>query len=109
MEKDDLVKIVNRQAETIDDLAAENLDLAHQVQNLKAKLRQYERDDRHQIELREDGYTIQHPMACRPNLFDCVFNLMVREDFTEPPTELGRFYLDFDGADLTVGERVPDA
>ena len=28
----------------------------------------------HQIELRIDGWTIQHPLSCRPNLFECKVN-----------------------------------
>ena len=30
-----------------------------------------ERDLIHTLELREDGWSLQHPIRCRPNLLDC--------------------------------------
>lgn len=85
-------------------------DVREQNRLLRAKLREYERDDRHIIELREDGFTIQHPLACRPNLFDCQYNLAARDTLDEAPGELGRFYCSTDDyMDLVIEERVPDA
>jgi hypothetical protein len=28
-------------------------------------------DDRHLVNVDDDGWTVQHPMSCRPNLFAC--------------------------------------
>jgi len=28
-------------------------------------------DDRHLVKVDEDGWTVQHPLSCRPNLFTC--------------------------------------
>lgn len=35
-------------------------------------------DRRHLIQFNDVGYVIQHPMACRPNLFACAFNHATR-------------------------------
>jgi hypothetical protein len=63
--------------------------------------------DQHVIEFRADGWTIQHPLACRPNLFDCPFNRVAERDLEGPPAELGRFpcRLDEDGR-LTLEVRA---
>lgn len=47
----------------------------------------------HVIELRADGWTIMHPLACRPHLFDCPVNRAAERDLTEPapPGNLGRY------------------
>jgi hypothetical protein len=42
----------------------------------------------HVIEVREDGWTIMHPLVCRPNLFDCPVNRVA--ELTRPDA-LGRF------------------
>jgi hypothetical protein len=61
----------------------------------------------HLVDLREGGWTIQHPLSCRPNLFDCKVNRSAERDLIEPPTELGQFVcgLDDDGR-FVVGARV---
>ncbi|MHB8867467.1 MAG: hypothetical protein ACYC6T_08170 [Thermoleophilia bacterium] len=53
----------------------------------------------HIIEFRADGWTIQHPLSCRPNLFDCLVNRVAEQDIEGPPKELGRFpcHLDENG------------
>lgn len=73
-------------------------------------------DDRHIVDLREDGWTIRHPLSCRPNLFNCPVNKAAERDLTEPPAELGRFVcgLDDDGrfivCELTEGPAdAPDS
>jgi hypothetical protein len=47
--------------------------------------------DHHIIDLREDGWTIQHPLSCRPDLFACPVNRAAGQALTEPPDVLGRF------------------
>lgn len=39
-------------------------------------------DPRHVIELRADGWTIKHPLACRPALFDCPVSRAAGQDLT---------------------------
>lgn len=48
-------------------------------------------DTGHIVDLRYDGWTIRHPLSCRPHLFECPVNLAGGRDLTEPPDELGRF------------------
>jgi hypothetical protein len=63
----------------------------------------------HLIELRVDGWTIQHPGACRPNLFACPVNRVAQVDIPRPqPAALGVFEVELndDGDRLVVGERV---
>lgn len=63
------------------------------VEQLRATVQALGPDDgRHIIELRPDGFTIQHPLACRPILFNCPVNRVAQEDLAEPPDEYGRFY-----------------
>lgn len=61
------------------------------ITELRAQLTKYEQDDRHIIEFREDGWTLMHPLACRPNLFDCPVNRIAGRQLSEPPDLLGRF------------------
>jgi hypothetical protein len=39
----------------------------------------------HLIEFRPDGWTIQHPVRCRPNLFACPVNRVAGEQIDGPP------------------------
>lgn len=48
-------------------------------------------DDGHVVDLRDDGWTIKHPLSCRPHLFDCPVNLAAERDLTEPQRDRGRF------------------
>lgn len=52
---------------------------------------QAENPQTHTIELREDRWTIMHPLSCRPNLFDCPVNRVAEQQLTERPRVLGRF------------------
>lgn len=54
----------------------------------------------HIIELAEEGWTIKHPLSCRPNLFACEFNAAARA--SEPTGLLGRFRCRVDGEGLLV-------
>lgn len=76
--------------------------LLAEVQRLRDALAAYVGPDRHVIEFRADGWTIQHPLACRPNLFDCPVNRVAERELTEPPIShgrqvLGRFECDVNG------------
>lgn len=51
----------------------------------------------HLIEFREDGWTIQHPVRCRPNLFACRVNRVSAEQVDGPPASgLGVYECDVD-------------
>lgn len=62
--------------------------------------------DRHVIEFRADGWTIMHPLACRPNLFDCPLNRAAEQRITAPLGELGRYAIDLVDGRLILGEKV---
>lgn len=69
-----------------------------------------EDDDRHIIDVTENGWTIKHPLSCRPNLFDCPVNKAATRDLTEASAELGRFACDVDDdGHFTIGQRVEEA
>lgn len=83
-------------------------ELEMEVLALRAELAVYRRDAGHIIDLREDGWTIQHPLSCRPNLFDCIYNFAAAETRNELIRHSrGRYHvgLDKDGW-LAVGEKV---
>lgn len=65
-------------------------------------------DQGHVIEFREDGWTISHPLSCRPKLFDCPVNRVAERELTEPPDALGRFECELNdiGDRLLIGDRV---
>ncbi len=65
-------------------------------------------DDQHIVELRESGWTIQHPLACRPDLFACPVNRAAERDLAEPPGVLGRFEVTVNDLDdrLLIGDRI---
>lgn len=58
-------------------------------------------DPRHVIDLREDRWVVQHPLACRPHLFDCP----VSGRSVVSSEGRGRFYchLDAEGALVVDG------
>lgn len=64
-----------------------------------------EDNDEHVIQLDPNGWTIKHPLPCRPNLFACPFN---HAAVTIQGARLGRYtcWLDEDGA-LVIGEEIP--
>jgi hypothetical protein len=60
----------------------------------------------HVVEFREDGWTIKHPLACRPNLFDCAVNRAAGRALQEPPAEFGRFACGLaEDGQFVVGDR----
>jgi hypothetical protein len=65
-----------------------------------------ETETEHVIEFREDGWTIKHPLACRPNLFDCAVNRAAGRALQEPPAEFGRFACGLaEDGQFVVGDR----
>lgn len=61
----------------------------------------------HVVDLRTDGWTVQHPLACRPNLFACPVNRAAERDLTERPSQAPGQYvcaLNADGL-LEIGAR----
>lgn len=78
-----------------------------QVRRLIAELEAYRRDDRHIIDLRPDfSWVIQHPMACRPNLFDCPVNKAALDVDAFPDWAPGRYYCALVDGELQIGEAV---
>jgi hypothetical protein len=66
-------------------------------------------DPRHIIELRRDGWTLKHPLACRlTELFDCPTNRAAISGLHRAPEEPGRYYIDLLEGVLVIGEAVHD-
>lgn len=67
-------------------------------------------DPRHIIEFRPDGWTIKHPLACRPNLFACRVNRAAERDLAniDGPPYLGQYECSANdlGDRLHIGDRV---
>ncbi|MEU8264936.1 DUF6085 family protein [Micromonospora sp. NPDC048999] len=45
----------------------------------------------HVIEIRADGWTIQHPLSCRPRLFECPVNRAAEATLDGPPAPVGHY------------------
>jgi hypothetical protein len=60
----------------------------------------------HVIEVRASGWTIMHPLACRPRLFDCEVNRAAERDLAEAPAGLGRFRCDAATGRFAIGARL---
>lgn len=64
-----------------------------------AILAEVDGDPGHVIDLRVDGWTIQHPLSCRPNLFACPVNRAAENDLTDCPSQApGRYVCALDDA-----------
>ena len=61
----------------------------------------------HVVEFTEDGYGLQHPASCRPNLIDCRYNTYLTSLF-QPEREPGRYVMTLAGehAEYTPVEEV---
>ena len=71
------------------------------VKQLEEALAQvgYTSDGRHIIDFDEQGWAIQHPVECRPQLLDCPVNRAMMF-VSRPPTEgEGRYYVSMDEED----------
>lgn len=73
---------------------------------LAAGYRRVDITEEHIIEVRAAGWTIMHPLACRPRLFDCEVNRAAERDLTGPPTARGRFRCDAATGRFAIGGRV---
>lgn len=63
--------------------------------------------DYHVIDFAGDGYTLKHPLACRPNLFDCALHQAAAAEQLHHTTEaLGRFRCELVDGRVMIGERV---
>jgi len=71
-------------------------------------------DHRHIIQIREDGWTIKHPLACRPDLFNCPVNRVAGIDLSQldgPPAPPGFYECSSNdlGDRFLLGDRVDQA
>ncbi|MEH0823440.1 MULTISPECIES: DUF6085 family protein [unclassified Micromonospora] len=65
----------------------------------------------HVIEIRADGWTIQHPLSCRPDLFNCPVNRVGEAEMASldcPPAPPGRYECGINdlGDRFLLGDRV---
>lgn len=90
---------------------------AHDAARLEALIEQLAavnelklRDTRHILDLRADGWTLQHPLTCRPNLHDCAVNRLASEQLSVPPAPPGRYEVEANdlGDLLCILDRVDD-
>lgn len=60
----------------------------------------------HLMEIRVDGWTLQHPLACRPNLWDCEVNRAM--DARDIPAGLrpAVYVCELVDGELTIGDQV---
>ncbi len=61
----------------------------------------------HVIDLREDGWTMSHPLSCRPVLFDCPVNRAAQKSFgsSGDPGLRGRYQCELaDEGWLSIGD-----
>lgn len=58
----------------------------------------------HVVDLRDDGWTVQHPLTCGADLFGCPVNRAAERDLTGPPHEFGRFECGVEGGEFWIGE-----
>jgi hypothetical protein len=75
---------------------------------LRQELAERDSGEKHRIELRDGRFTIQHPLACRPNLFECPLNRAAPDDLAEMPTQHYGIYECWlsDNGHLVLGDRV---
>ena len=67
----------------------------------------------HIVDLRDDGFTLMHPPACHPRLFDCEYNVIARNNFRDPGKRGHYECALYRGADdddpvFTIGEPAGD-
>lgn len=67
----------------------------------------------HTIQFRKDGWTLQHPFSCRPNLFDCPMNNATDQASLDGPPREGpgeyQAWLAKDGVLIIGSKKEPDA
>lgn len=75
------------------------------VLRLIAEIERLQGPSFHVIEFRKAGWTIMHPLACRPDLFKCKVNRAAEVQITNAPKKLGRFRCDLtEAGQFTVGQ-----
>ncbi|GHH57571.1 DUF6085 family protein [Lentzea cavernae] len=61
----------------------------------------------HVIDVREDGWTIKHPMSCRSDLFACEVNRAAGQQIKAMPAPAGKYECGLDGAGVfSIGKAV---
>lgn len=71
-------------------LLSDRAELVAEIDRLRAALKAGQVG--HIIEFRDNGWTIQHPLSCRPNLFECEVNRAAERDVDGvPPEGVGRY------------------
>ena len=67
----------------------------------------------HIVDLRDDGFTLMHPPACHPRLFDCEYNVIARNNFRDPGKRGQYLCALIRGADgnprFALGDPAPDS
>lgn len=67
------------------------------------RLMPVDEESAHLIQLREGGWTIQHPLSCRPMLFACEVNLAASHALDQPPETLGVFECGVEDGRFVIG------
>jgi hypothetical protein len=62
----------------------------------------------HVLDVTETGWTLKHPLDCRPELFACPTH-RAADELDGPPAAPGRYRVDLVDGQLAIGEAVPDA
>ncbi|MDR7278913.1 ANTAR domain-containing protein [Catenuloplanes atrovinosus] len=88
------------------------LDAAKAGEILRLGVAAWSEDPVHVIEFRETTWTLKHPVACRPNLFECPLNPLAEAmvDADGWPLALGRYECDINdlGDRLLIGDRIEE-
>lgn len=90
-----------------DDSSAESLcieyvrQLEFRLDEAGGSLERYPEPESHQIEFRPEGWTIQHPINCRPQLFKCPVNRAAL-DLEQEEWRFGQFFCHEEGGRILV-------
>ncbi len=71
------------------------LDHIHSLMGEIAHLHQLMGPDYHIVDVKESGWGIQHPIACRPDLTGCAVHRAACEQWVGIPAPVGRYRVDF--------------
>lgn len=107
--RDELIRIIAARAPETRRMVPEDCaDIADGILSALPALGYRKVDDnaKHIIEIRHDGWTIQHPLRCRPNLFECPYN-QAAGWMADAPVDPGRYECELDQYGLLeVGREV---
>lgn len=90
-------------------LHEEYAKLRDEVQRLRTQLDDLGANQtEHVIDIKPDGWTIKHPLACRPELFNCpVHNAAAAREFADPHPGPGRYGVSLSETGwIVIGEPV---